>query len=110
MYDEVSLTQPGIWLNWLHIILSTVLAVIFFFLKKKQAGLNTVIVVLVFIGVLVAGALQYIIFCYGMDAVFSFFGLMPRDPFWWRLSALFFAIVYGFMLPVKEHKNKGDDG
>lgn len=109
MYDEVSLTQPGIWLNWLHIILSTVLAVILFFLKKKQARLKPAILVLVFTGVLVAGALQYIIFCYGIDVVFAFFGLMPRNPLWWRLTALFFAIVYGFMLPVKEHENKEDD-
>lgn len=107
MYDEVSLTQSGIWLNWLHIILSTVLAVIFFFLKKKQARLSPAMLVLVFTGVLVTGALQFIVFCYGMDVVFSFFNLMPRSPLWWRLSALFFAIVYGLMLPVKAHENKG---
>ncbi|GLR08548.1 hypothetical protein COO59_19120 [Mixta theicola] len=106
MYDDISLTQPGIWLNWLHILLSTLLAVLFFVLKKKQAQLSQVKLVLVFIGVLFAGVLQFIIFRYGMDVVFVFLGLMPQSPLWWDLSALFFAIFYGFMLPVREHGDK----
>ena len=109
MYDEVSLTQSGIWLNWLHILLSSMLAVVLFFLKKKQDTLSLANLVLVFTGVLAAGALQFIMFCYGMDVIFVFFNLTPRSPLWWRLSALFFAILYGLMLPAREHKNKRRD-
>lgn len=105
MYDDVSLTQPGLWLNWVHLIFSILLALVFFYLRRKQKQLKPVMLHLSFTGILLAGALQFIIFCYGMDKIFIWLGLMPHSPFWWNLSALFFAVLYGAMLPVQQHKN-----
>lgn len=104
MYEEVSLTQPGIWLNWAHLVLSVLLGILFFVWKKNQAQLSSIMLALTFTVVLCAGTLQFIIFRYGMDMVFICFGLMPQRPLWWSLSTLFFAFLYGCLLPVRQHK------
>jgi len=102
MYSEVSLYQEGEWVFIAYIILSILF--LFIFIKIKNRSHSNFFKVISFLLIFFCACAQYWVFRMGMDVVYTFFSLFPRESDYLGIISLCFCIAYLYFLPTRDRK------